>query len=182
MQANPAIHGRTTPTRTSATLFRGRAVVLALAFGLLFVWAGAANLAASAQQRNTDRRIDALFAEAAQFVEGFERTQGRLPRPSEFADWGARQPRLRYQVGDPPRELVQQLGEPAAPTYSLSLWRGEWNEYYAPWLRRSTVEPWDLQWYLATYFSVSIVFFALGAGMLLFAYLLWSGRAGRRSP
>lgn len=137
------------------------------------------------RQRDGDRQIDAVFAQAARYVGDFSKTNGTLPSQSEFTAWADAQPtsepnayavqHVSYQLGIPPKEL-HYLGTPSTPTYYLEIWRGEWSEYFAPWVGRSTIEPSGIRWYLETRFYIGAVCLLLAIGLLFLCRKLWSNR------
>jgi hypothetical protein len=92
------------------------------------------------------RRIAATLEAGRVFVDSFLAQHGRLPNPTEFEEWssvqadevyGARN--LRLSVADFSPELIAEFGPPGNDAYSLSLWRGEWDEHYASWARRTSL-------------------------------------------
>lgn len=92
------------------------------------------------------RDIDAALRAAAAFVAQTRGAQGRLPSRSEFEEWAAKQPErphsakyVDYTFANFPEEVVTRFGEPSGETFLLSIWRGEWNEYYAAWADCSTL-------------------------------------------
>lgn len=193
-----ALHGPDSARRLLGTLDHMRRAVLtssavgSAALGAILLWIAFFTFFGSEQQRNTDRRIDAVFAQASRYVAEFAKSHGRLPLQSEFVTWAdAQSPsdpgtfsvrHVFYQLGTPPKELVDAVGPPATDTYYLSLWRGEWNEYFAPWVGRSTIEPSDIKWYLTTYFSTGMVFLVFGVGLLFLCGRLWSNRRMQPTP
>jgi hypothetical protein len=169
-------------------------IVISAALASLFLLMSLDAFFGSDRQRNADRRINMVFTQASNYVRDFENVQGRLPLQSEFADWVNAQSHaergtiflrdVSYQLGIPPQELVDAMGAPVTSTYYLSLWRGEWFEYYAPWVQRSTIEPSDLKWYLTTHFFMGAVFLTIGVGLLLLCRVLalWSNRRMQPTP
>ncbi|MEN6426497.1 MAG: hypothetical protein ABFE13_14145 [Phycisphaerales bacterium] len=91
------------------------------------------------------------FSSAASWIDDFIKANGRLPDSDEYEAWAASQPEHFYGVQsiyllDPSssefyQEAVDAFGPAATtPSYVLARWMGEWNEYYASWAGRSTVD------------------------------------------
>jgi hypothetical protein len=92
------------------------------------------------------RELDAMLRSAAEFVAQSRTAQGRFPSRSEFEAWASELPDraysakyVEYSLGSFPEEVLAKFGPPAGEAFLLTIWRGEWNEYYASWADRSTL-------------------------------------------
>jgi len=91
-------------------------------------------------------RIDAVFRSAAAWIDDFRRRERRLPSAAEFDGWKAMQPHGapsgRHLALVPPGDAGD-LKRPfaAAPpgAYVLAYRHGDWSEYYASWIKASTL-------------------------------------------
>jgi hypothetical protein len=80
-------------------------------------------------------KIEVAFFQAAEFVDRKLQTTGRAPTQSEFQEWRAdKGPWIsRIEIASASgsnSDLKKQFGEVPAGAYILSVWRGEWSEYY----------------------------------------------------
>lgn len=94
----------------------------------------------------SSHRIEAVFKATAAWVDDFKRREGRLPSPTEFAAWKATQPAGAYGFEHvhliPPGDAgdLQRTFAAAPPDgYALAYRRGEGFEYYASWIKASTL-------------------------------------------
>jgi hypothetical protein len=90
------------------------------------------------------RKIESAFQNAAEFVDSFIEKNHRLPTEKEF---GGRQISEAGEfhgrgigLNNSAEPLPKSFGMPPPGSYYLSLWRGEWEEYYAPWSRQSSLQ------------------------------------------
>lgn len=93
--------------------------------------------------------IETKFHRVSAFVDVYRRQNGQYPSIAEIERWSDRQGLGAYFVTviDPSINDMQTccddapktLGIPPKGSYLLSIWRGEWNEYYAPWSGKSTL-------------------------------------------
>lgn len=130
---------------------------LALASGLLVFLVGViANLISESAVRHTvanSEKIDAAFKASSRFVEDYRKSSGRLPAESVFNSW-ARGQKARgdavvgYTTNDFADEAVTRFGTPPPQAYLLTLWRGDWHEYYASWAGQSTLRFRERNYYL----------------------------------
>ena len=79
--------------------------------------------------------IESAFLQAKEYVEKNIKSTGRAPTKSEFYKWRSDKGRWisRIDIEKPPTgnvELQKQFGKLPAETYVLSVWRGEWSEYF----------------------------------------------------
>ena len=79
--------------------------------------------------------IEAAFFQAAEFIDRKVQTTGRAPTQAEFQEWSAdkgpwiSRMELAGSSGSN-SDLKRRFGEVPAGAYVLSVWRGEWSEYY----------------------------------------------------
>jgi hypothetical protein len=92
------------------------------------------------------RKIEAAFHSGAEFANAVMASTGRPPTRKQFEAWANSQPKGIYSPADLllmdrnfPPEVIQQFGVPPPNAYVLSLWRGEWDEYFAGWSAESTL-------------------------------------------
>ena len=93
------------------------------------------------------RKIEASFARANDYIESYRRQHARLPSAAEFGAWASSFPSapytpkgMRLVSGSFPAEARARFGAPTDDAYLLVYWRGEWNEYYASWAKKSSLE------------------------------------------
>lgn len=94
-----------------------------------------------------DKQIDGAFLRASSWVSDFKLKNGRLPANRELAAWSMTQKQSFWLqsielVSDSrhfPAEAKKAFGIIPSEGYLLSLWRGEWNEYFASWTKTSTI-------------------------------------------
>lgn len=94
------------------------------------------------------KEIEMSFLAATTFVDNFQHTNGHIPSNAEFNEWKSHQPSAVYGVQNIeltkptaiPEDIARKFGVPPADSYALSLWRGEWYEYYASWAHASTID------------------------------------------
>ena len=91
------------------------------------------------------------FSSAASWINDYVDSNGRLPSGSEYETWAASQSEEFYGVqsiymlgpssADFYQEAIDAFGPPPASSHSyvLATWMGEWNEYYASWAGKSTL-------------------------------------------
>ena len=92
------------------------------------------------------RKINQSFEEAISFVTDYENQNQRLPTQAEFQEWSSSFPRRPYSPNDMeiilnefPKEVTKRFGAPSKNGFALSLWRGEWSEYYVSWQNKTTL-------------------------------------------
>lgn len=118
----------------------GLAALLAVVFGL--------QIAQMPHTVENGKAIDEAFRVSAAFIDQFHEKNGRVPSQAEFSAWKNEGPShihgtQNIELIAPeqiPEHLVRQFGPGSSERYALSVWRGEWNEYYAPWVQASTVD------------------------------------------
>jgi hypothetical protein len=93
------------------------------------------------------RSIEESFQKAIAFVESQKKAIGRLPSLVEYSFWSSQFPDQPFSPkyislveGSFPKEVIGNFGTPPLGSYLLVCWRGEWNEYYASWANRSTLQ------------------------------------------
>jgi hypothetical protein len=130
------------------------------------------------------------FQEANREIDAYRRRTGELPDSMELSRWKYAAAPGAYQVSiiDPDLndltkcciEAVNALGMAPKQSYLLEVWRGEWSEYYAPWLGKSTLL-FDPNEYAATgnLYSDIALSLILTAGLAYGARRMW--RASLRS-
>ena len=92
------------------------------------------------------RQIDQAFQKAAAYIDGVNQKEGHLPGQDAFKKWqeanGQGTPflaQLRLVTDHFPKAVVEEFGSPGKNAYLLSLWRGEWSEYYISWKQKTTL-------------------------------------------
>lgn len=131
------------------------------------------------------RIIEASFDQCVAYVEQFRQSQSRLPSTAEFADWASQFPArpytphgMRLETSDFSAEVQKEFGAPSPNSYLLVMWRGEWEEYYASWAKRSSLV-FDKRKYYAfgNKYVDSAAVVCLGGLFLFFAFKLWPNNA-----
>lgn len=147
--------------RIAAFITAVATAVLAFAGALYF----AAGLVLIPHTVENGREIEKAFSAASSWVDSFNQIRGHLPSSEEFAAWTSSQPdnafkdmRLLAKQPEFPSQVIKSFGQPAANSYVLETWRGEWFEYFASWAHASTVDG-ALSLYGSTVI-ITIAFFA----------------------
>jgi hypothetical protein len=131
-----------------------------------------------------DRLIDAQFHRTERFVTAFKRAHGKLPSREELeALPESKKSGYAVHIVDATRDSIAKeafstVGHPPPGGYVLSIWRGEWMEYYASWSGKSSV-PDDQSSYYVTG-SRRLDLFLGGSLMMLCLFIarwLWKGQA-----
>ena len=107
------------------------------------------------------REIERTFQETARVVDAYRARHRRLPANAELGSDA-----MSIQDGAYPAEAVRRLGAPPKGSYLLVYWRGEWEEYYAPWSGKSTLN-FDESKYYVLGSKRADGGLLLGAGLLL---------------
>mgnify|MGYP001481658322 CR=1 FL=1 len=115
---------------------------LTLLIGLLFAFGPGAE-----RTIEHSRELERSFQTASQYVTTFSRGRGRLPTAQEFETWADTFPPtpytspngMRLQVDSFPDEALKQFGPAPEKSFLLVYWRGEWYEYYASWVNRTSL-------------------------------------------
>jgi hypothetical protein len=161
------------------------AMLLAI-LGLLIAWM-AFDTGHVNRTLESSRVIDANFKRAAAFVDQYRETAGRVPTAAEFSKWTEQFPtrghsiqniELRTAPFSP--EVTARHGSPPADSYALTYWRGEWEESYASWTRRSsmTFDPSAYYIFGSRWMQIAAAL-AFAIVMLLAALWIWPRRALR---
>jgi hypothetical protein len=128
------------------------------------------------------RSIEASFQKAIAFVENQKKVNGRLPTLDEFKSWSEKFPDqpfspkgIRFIESSFPQEAIDKFGSPTSEAYLLAFWRGEWDEYYASWANKSTLQ-FDPRTYhvLGSGVADGAIVIILSALFLVMAIKLWS--------
>jgi hypothetical protein len=93
------------------------------------------------------RHIERSFKLAAKYVNDFKNRNQRLPTIQEFDLWIKNAP-PDFDVGfgrlwletTIPDEAIKKFGPPTKDAFLIGFWRGEWYEYYASWVDRTSME------------------------------------------
>jgi len=92
------------------------------------------------------RAIDKAFLEASDFIEKLSAESGQIPSSAAFDAWKAgrsswvKNMDLLSEPNMIPSEVVSRFGPMPSNGYALSVWRGEWMEYFISWRKVSTVD------------------------------------------
>ena len=132
----------------------------------------------------SSRKIEANFKQAASYVDSHVAQEGRLPTPKEFEAWAKGFPSEVHSINNisldlPPygTEFTETHGTPPKGGYVLSYWRGEWEESYVSWTKKSSLV-FDQSAYFM--FGSSLAQTALGVAFSLLmgfvAFKLWPRR------
>ena len=117
-------------------------------------------------------------------IERFRATNFRLPTPQEFS--GAfHQGRYQVVLEYPPysEEVLRRFGPPTGDAYLLTVWRGEWTEYYASWRKLSSITQNRADYYILGSPWAERTLFGLGAVLFLVAARgAWPARSPRVRP
>lgn len=171
------------PTRIQVRIVLSTVIkVTALLLGLIGVLLILGGMTTVPDTLRHGREINQSFASASSWVASFSREHGRLPSSWEFKRWAAvKEPKQPFGVSSIeivrpstlPAEVVASFGHPVASGYVLSLWRGEWFEYYASWRQASTVDTSKTLYYVT---------YGGGLGLAIIGLLLWwiGGRVSLR--
>jgi hypothetical protein len=117
--------------------------IMWLVLGALYLWLGRHAITDTIAH---SRQIQSAFVLAADYVDAFRVTHGRLPTEKEFSAWEGVQPVIARTAGSVSffdSNLLpdkQDLGPVPAGSYMLGFWRGEWWEFFAGWSRKNTLE------------------------------------------
>lgn len=150
---------------------------------VFYLWGGLSLIPRTIENGQT---IDREFRVAATWIDGFKKTKGHLPKQEEFEHWAKPQAvnhrwvsemRLLTSPLEVPGEVTKMFGQLPAGGYILRVWRGEWSEYYSPWMRTSTVD--TPEGLYGNTFVVSLMFF--GAAIACWYLSRWC-RPTRRRP
>jgi hypothetical protein len=97
---------------------------------------------------NNSRKIETVLSAGKHFVDSWALEYGRLPTADEFKAWSSKQQQLPglydpreliFKTDNFPDDVIKKFGPPHPGSYLLSLWRGEWDEYYASWMERTSL-------------------------------------------
>jgi len=94
------------------------------------------------------RELEQSFKTASKYITSFKEKNGRMPTEQEFDAWAKAFPSKPYdspngmwlKVSSFPDEAIKQFGDPPKESFLLVYWRGEWEEYYASWANRTSLE------------------------------------------
>ncbi len=92
------------------------------------------------------KAIDKAFLDASEFVEKVSAQDGRMPSDAAFDAWKAggsywvKSIELLSHPNMIPSEVSVRFGPMPPNGYALSVWRGEWTEYFVSWRNASTVD------------------------------------------
>lgn len=139
-----------------------------------------------------NRALEAVFLEAANYVDDFKAANTRLPTADEFNRWADTQPkkwpsvRIMFLETNPDYiqhrlyeryddiDKTENFGTPPDDEYIIGLWRGEWFEYYISWLSTTTLTFDPKEYYImssaAEDFALFIFLFLLSTS---FSIWLW---------
>jgi hypothetical protein len=159
---------------------------LALIFGLLHTFGP--SLASKTIEHN--KQIEQSFRLASHYVSTFKETNGRLPSKQEFEDWASGHPSTPYSIPNGmwievkpfPDEAIKKFGKPTDGSYLLVYWRGEWFEYYASWIDRTSLEFDESKYYaLGNKYADGSVVLLLGLCAILLGRKMWPNPSFQRT-
>ena len=132
-----------TLVRKIISLIVGSFAFIGIIIGLLYALIVDNSMARTIEH---SRLIEASFWKAVTFIEIQEKEKGRLPTSSEFEKWASKYPRrpytpngIRFIDSEFPKDAIKEFGDPPSGSYLLAYWRGEWEEYFASWVQKSTL-------------------------------------------
>jgi hypothetical protein len=133
-------------------------------FGLVMLLAGTLSIFGQDLEHTIEHSkvIERKFKVAANYVNNHKQKFGRLPTKQEFDVWTSSFPDEPYSSSSSspkdigiaidtkhfPDEITRLCGQPPEDSYVLDYWRGEWFEYYASWVDKSTLEFDESKYYL----------------------------------
>ncbi len=137
------------------------------------------------------KELARTFNVAGEYVTSFKRQFGRLPSSQEFEKWASSFPSRPYSspngmtLESPPflnEELTKQFGTPPEGSYLLVYWRGEWYEYYAGWVNRTSLELDESKYYaLGNKLLDAGAVFVFAVLALYCGYRIWPNRTFHRT-
>lgn len=93
------------------------------------------------------KEIEKSFKKASSFVSSFREKHERLPTKTEFEEWRKTFPDkpygpkgMRLLTASFPDEAVKIFGVAPEGSFLLVYWRGEWDEYFASWGSKTSLE------------------------------------------
>ena len=151
---------------------------IGLFLGLLYTLGSGALIDSTLEN---SRSIDTSFNKAASYVEQFQKDHSRLPSAAEFMHWASHFPDrpytpngIRLEVTDFPAKSITEFGTPPPNAYLLVLWRGEWEEYYASWAKKSSLTFDKSKYYaLGSSYADSAAVLCFGVLLLFAAFKIW---------
>lgn len=163
--------------RIAASCIVFGAGAITLLFGLLYTFGVGAS-----QTVEHSKELAQTFQVAASYVTSFKQKTGRLPSNQEFETWAASFPSrpysspygMRLELPPFPNDVVEQFGAPPNDAFLLTYWRGEWEEYYASWVNRTSMQLDKSAYYLlGSKFADGALLIAIALAALLGARRLW---------
>lgn len=118
------------------------------------------------------------FTTAASWIDDFIDSNGRMPNSTEYEAWASVKPKYVYGIQsiniiNPAssgsfKEAIDSFGSPpsSSTSYILAIWTGEWNEYYASWVKKSTLDNSPRYYGLIIAFGVFSILAACGCGFM----------------
>ncbi|MDH4099338.1 MAG: hypothetical protein OEV28_02035 [Nitrospirota bacterium] len=129
-----------------------------------------------------NRQIEGAFQTAAKFVVSFQGKYGRLPNNEEFEIWAKRFPTTPYSSphgmmildSSFPDEAIKQFGKAPQDAFLLVYWRSEWNEYYASWVNRTTLQFDESKYYaFGSKLAESSILIIIALSALIGGHKIW---------
>jgi hypothetical protein len=165
---------------------KGLRIVLALVVLLasaIFLLVGSSAISGKGVENTIQhsREIHASFEKATAFVDMFVKQNGRLPTNTEFEAWANSFPLqpytpngMRIFAGPFDAETVRSNGPPPANAYMLVYWRGEWDESYVSWSKRSSLAFDDASYFLfGSRIAEAFIMFVVAALLIGCAWISW---------
>ena len=102
--------------------------------------------------------IERKFKVATSYINTYKLKTGRLPSSKEFKIWTSSLPSepyassspkdIDFQIGQYSEDITKQFGQAPKDSYLLIYWRGEWDEYYASWADKTSLEFDESKYYM----------------------------------
>jgi hypothetical protein len=141
------------------------------------------------------QEFELSLLKANNYIEVFQKQNRRLPSSVEFQTWAIQQPglvethpgrgntekRIQMLTTDFPDSEIIEFGKPTAGSYLIIRSDGYWNEYFASWVGKSSLDPKSLNPNLYTpmindEIQNCVIKLILSVIMLIIAFLIWPKR------
>jgi len=165
---------------------RGLRIVLAVVVllgGAIFLLLGSSAIGGKGVENTIQhsREIQASFEKATAFVGTFVEQNHRLPTNTEFEAWASSFPPqpytpsgMRIFAGPFDAETVRTNGPPPANGYMLLYWRGEWDESYVSWSKKSSLTFDEASYFLfGSRIAEAFIMFGFAALLICCAWISW---------
>jgi len=160
-------------------------VIVAIPAILFLILAGAALTGKNVKETiKHSREIEVALNTASRFVEEFKQQNNRLPTSAEFTNWTSTFPRrpntpngIQILVRPFPSEIEEKYSPAPPRAYVLTYWRGEWDEVYISWTKRSSLVFDESKYYLLGHplAEGAVMLFMFGVFVII-SFKLWPSR------